>query len=310
VLPVAPRFLIIDCDPGQDDAVALLMAMASPEAFDLLGVTTVGGNVSIERTSTNARAIRELAGRPDVPVFAGCAGPLKRALETAEGVHGVSGIDGANLPDPVWPLDERHAVDFLIETLTAAEEGSVTLATLGPLTNLATAFERAPDARAGVREIVSMGGSLGKGNVTPHAEYNIHTDPEAADAVYRAGCPITMIGLNLTHQVIALPERRAAIRAVGGAASAAVAGMLEFYGARKTGLAGAPMHDPCVIAYLLRPGLFEGRAMPVEIVIDDGAELGRTRCGGDGAANARVLETADADGFFALLLEKLARLKD
>ena len=289
--------------------VAMLMAFASPEAFDLLGVTTVGGNVPVERTSANARAICELAGRPDVPVFAGCAGPLKRALETAEGVHGVSGIDGANLPDPVWPLDERHAVDFLVETLTEAEEGSVTLATLGPLTNLATAFERAPNARSGVREIVAMGGSLGKGNVTPHAEYNIHTDPEAADEVYRAGCPITMIGLNLTHQVMATPERRTAIRAVGGAASDAVAGMLEFYGARKTGLAGAPMHDPCVIAYLLQPELFKGRDMRVEIVTDDGIELGRTQCGDGGTANARVLETADADGFFDLLLDKLAGLK-
>ena len=307
---MSPRPLIIDCDPGQDDAVALLMAFASPEAFDLLGVTTVGGNVPVERTSANARAIRELARRPDVPVFAGCERPLRRALETAEGVHGMSGIDGANLPDPVRPLDERHAVEFLIETMTAASEGSITLAMLGPLTNLATAFERAPEARAGVREIVAMGGSLGAGNVTPHAEYNIHTDPEAADRVYRAGLPITMIGLNLTHQVIATPERRAAIRAVGGAASDAVAGMLEFYGARKTGLAGAPMHDPCVIAYLLQPELFVGRDMAVEIVTGDGVELGRTRCGDGGAANARVLETADADGFFALLLETLARRKD
>ena len=306
---MAPRPLIIDCDPGQDDAVALLMAFASPVAFDLLGVTTVGGNVSIERTSANARAIRELAGRPDVPVFAGCGGPLKRALETAEAVHGASGIDGANVADPIWPLDERHAVDFLVETLTAAEEGSVTLATLGPLTNLATAFERAPQAMAGVREIVAMGGSTGKGNVTPHAEYNIHTDPEAANVVYRAGLAITMIGSNLTHQVMATPERCTAIRAVGGAASDAVAGMLEFYGARKTGLAGAPMHDPCVIAYLLQPELFKGRDMRVEIVTDDGAELGRTRCGDGGTANARVLETADADGFFDLLLDKLAGLK-
>ena len=212
---MAPCPLIIDCDPGQDDAVALLMAFASPEAFDLLGVTTVGGNVPIDRTSVNARAIRELADRPDVPVFAGCGKPLHRALDTAEAVHGVSGIDGANLPDPFWPLDERHGVDLLIETLSAAGERSVTLVTLGPLTNLATAFERAPKARAGVREIVAMGGSTGKGNVTSHAEYNIHTDPEAADAVYRAGIPITMIGLNLTHQVIATPKQRAAIRGGG-----------------------------------------------------------------------------------------------
>ncbi len=302
------RPLIIDCDPGQDDAVALLMAFASPEAFELLGVTTVGGNVPIERTSANARAIRELAGRPDVPVFAGCDGPLKRALETAETVHGMSGIDGANLPAPEWPLDERHSVNFLIETLTAAAaEGSITLGTLGPLTNLATALQRSPGIARGLREIVSMGGSTGAGNVTPCSEFNIHADPEAADIVYRAGIPITMIGLNLTHQVIATPERRDAIRAVGGPASKAVAGMLDFYGARKTGLAGAPMHDPCVVVYLLRPDLFTGRAMHVEIVTDDGAELGRTRCTGERPANAQVLETADADGFFALLLDKLTR---
>ncbi len=146
---MAPCPLIIDCDPGQDDAVALLMAFASPEAFDLLGVTTVGGNVPIDRTSVNARAIRELADRPDVPVFAGCGKPLHRALDTAEAVHGVSGIDGANLPDPFWPLDERHGVDLLIETLSAAGERSVTLVTLGPLTNLATAFERAPKGQGG-----------------------------------------------------------------------------------------------------------------------------------------------------------------
>lgn len=303
-----PRPLVIDCDPGQDDAVALLMAFASPEAFDLLGVTTVGGNVPVERTSANARAIRELARRPDVPVFAGCEKPLRRELDTAEGVHGESGIDGAALPAPEWPLETRHAVNFLVDTLTAAEAGSVTLGALGPLTNLATAFERAPQAKAGVREIVSMGGSTGVGNVTAVAEYNIHTDPEAADLVYRAGIPITMIGLNLTHQVIATSNRRAAIRAVGGPTSAAVAGMLEFYGARKTGLAGAPMHDPCVIAYLLVPELFAGRAMHVEIVTDDGPALGWSRCAADGAANAQVLESVDADGFFALLLEKLSRL--
>ena len=307
------RPLIIDCDPGQDDAVALLLAMASPEALDLVGVSAVAGNVPLDRTESNARRIRDLAGRSDVPVYAGCARPMVRKPASAEYIHGNTGIDGADLPEPSRPAEPVHGVDFLVDTLLGAP-APVTLATLGPLTNVGLAIVKRPEIVENLREIVTMGGAIGLGNVTPAAEFNVYADPHAAHVVFEAGVPLTMIGLDVTHQAIATPARIEAIRAIDTAPAAAVCGMLDVYGAKNIAAYnhGAPLHDPCVIAYLLAPGLFEGRDMRVDIEINEGHSFGRTVCDRHGrrglAANARVLEKIDADGFFVLLTERLARL--
>lgn len=306
------RPLIIDCDPGQDDAIALLMAIASPEEFDLLGVTTVAGNVPLSKTEANARRVRDLAGRPELPVYAGCPRPIVRAPVTAEAVHGPSGIDGADLPEPSRPAEETHAVDFLVQTLAEASR-PVTLATLGPLTNVALAIIKNPAILDNVAEIVAMGGAIGRGNVTPAAEFNIYADPHAAHVVFEAGVPITMVGLDVTRQAVATSSRIEAIQSLGTAPAAAVCGMLEYYGTRTTAKYrhGPPLHDPCVIAYLLKPELFEGREMHVTIELVGEHSQGRTVCdvyGRSGAPHAWVLERVDADGFFALLTERLARL--
>lgn len=307
------RPLIVDCDPGQDDAIALLMAMASPETFDLVGVTAVAGNVPLALTESNARRIRDLAGRPEVPVHAGCPRPMVRAPVSAEFIHGRTGIDGADLPEPSRPAAPAHAVDFLADTLSNAAE-PVTLATLGPLTNVALAIVKAPGILDNVREIVAMAGAVGLGNVTPAAEFNVFADPHAAHVVFEAGVPLTMAGLDVTHRVIATRERIKAIRALGTPASDAVGGMLEFSGAMNVAAYGhgPPLHDPCVIAWLLAPELFAGRDLRVDIELGEGSCFGRTVCdvhGRSGAVpNAHVLERVDADGFFALLTDRLARL--
>lgn len=222
---MARRPLIIDCDPGQDDAIALMVAFSARDLFDIKGITTVAGNVPLRLTEANARRIRDLATDEAVqriPVHAGCPRPLLEPLETAEHVHGRTGIDGAGLPDPVGRLADGHAVDFLIQTLRDAPE-PVTLATLGPLTNIAVALAMAPDIVEKVAELVMMGGSAGRGNVTPVAEFNIRTDPHAAAMVFAAGWDITMFGLNLTHQVRAGADEIARLRALATPAGNAVA---------------------------------------------------------------------------------------
>ncbi len=307
--------IIIDTDPGQDDAVAVLLALASPE-LQVLGITAVAGNVPLDWTSRNARVTCELAGRPDVPVFAGCDRPMARDLVTAEHVHGVTGLDGADLPDPRIPLQDRHAVDFLIETLTEADPGSITLCPLGPLTNIGTALQREPAAAAGIREIVLMGGGFFEGgNVTPVAEFNIFVDPEAADLVFRSGLPLTMIPLDATHQALIMPEHLRRLRVLGTPVGDAVAGWLEFYerfDVEKYGMEGGPLHDPCVIAYLLQPDLFTGRHCNVQIETSSPLTLGMTVVDwwgtGDEEPNCRVIGGVDADGFFDLLIDRVSTL--
>jgi purine nucleosidase len=222
------RKIIVDTDPGQDDAVALLLALASEE-FDILGVVAVAGNVGLDWTGKNARKILELAGRPDIPVYAGAEKPLSRALVTAEHVHGRTGLDGSNLPEPASALRPGHGVDFIVETLRGQAPGTVTLCTLGPLTNIATAFARAPEIAGKVHEIVMMGGACFEGgNITPSAEFNIYVDPEAADAVLSSGVPITMLPLDVTHSVLSTRARLDRIGAIGNRSGATVAGMLGF----------------------------------------------------------------------------------
>jgi purine nucleosidase len=309
------RKIIIDTDPGQDDAVAILLALASPE-LELLGITCVAGNVPLSLTARNARMVCELAGRPEVRVFAGCDAPLKRKLVTAEHVHGKTGLDGADLPDPSMPLQPEHAVDFLIDTLQREPAGSVTLVPIGPLTNIATAMMRAPDIVPRIARIVLMGGAYFEvGNITPAAEFNIFVDPEAADHVFRSGVPITMIPLDVTHRALTTRPRVEAFRALPGRVGPAVAGWTDFFerfDKEKYGSQGAPLHDPCTIAWLLKPDLFTGRDINVEIETEGRLTLGMTVADywrvTDRPANVTFLRDIDSEGFFALLTERLARL--
>jgi purine nucleosidase len=309
------RPILIDCDPGQDDALALLLALASPDELQVLAVSAVAGNVPLPLTERNARQIVELSGRRDVPVHAGSPRPLVRRLITAEHVHGETGLDGADLPPPARPLAPGHAVDAIVDILRERPSGSVTLCPTGPLTNIALALIKAPDIAPRIREIVLMGGAIGLGNTTPAAEFNIFVDPHAARVVFEAGVPLVMCGLDVTHQALVTGERLEAISSLGTPVSRAVVGLLEFYNRydqTREGRAGAPLHDPCVIAYLLQPGLFTGRRCHVAIETTGEHTLGRTVVDWHGrlgrAPNALVLGGIDADGFFALLTARLARL--
>ena len=308
------RQIIIDCDPGQDDALALLLALASPEELNVLGVTTVAGNVPLAQTQKNARKVCELAGRSDLLVHAGCPRPILRPLETAEYVHGASGLDGADLPEPQMPLQPKHGVDFLIDTLMASA-GDITLATLGPLTNLAIAMIKEPRILKQIHEIVLMGGAITQGNVTPSAEFNIYVDPHAAHVVFTSGVKLTMLSLDVTHQVITTPERLKAIWATGTPVCRVAANWLDYYGAydiERYGFLGGPLHDPCVIAYLLQPSLFESRYLYVEIETQSEMTIGRTVVDLWKATkhepNVDVVHTVDAEGFYKLLIERLTKL--
>ena len=309
------RKIIIDTDPGQDDAVAILLALASPE-LEVLGITAVAGNVPLALTEKNARKICELAGRPEVKVFAGAARPMVRNLVTAEDVHGKTGLDGPELPEPGMPLQEQHAVDFIVETLMREQGGSVTLCPLGPLTNIALALEREPRIVPRIREIVLMGGGFFEGgNVTPAAEFNIHVDPHAADVVLKSGIPIVMIPLDCTHKALTTARRVAAFRDLGTRPGVATAEMLEFFerfDENKYGTDGGPLHDPCVIAYLLKPELFSGRHINVTVETASELTMGMTVADWWGVTgrpkNVTYMRDVDHDGFFQLLLERIGRL--
>ncbi|MBD0865484.1 MAG: nucleoside hydrolase [Rhodobacteraceae bacterium] len=313
---MVPRKIIIDTDPGQDDAVAILLALASPEEIELLGITAVAGNVPLSLTAKNARIVCELANRADVAVYAGCDAPLKRPLVTAEHVHGKTGLDGPVLPDPIMPLAPGHAVDFIIDTLRTEPIGTVTLCPLGPLTNIATVLARAPDIAPRIQEIVLMGGAYFEvGNITPTAEFNIFVDPEAAEVVFKSGAPITAIPLDVTHKALVTKPRNDAFRALGTPVGVAVAEMTDFFerfDKEKYGSVGAPLHDPCVTSYLIRPDLFSGRHINVEIETQSDLTLGMTVADWWGVSgrtpNATFMGDIDADGFFALLTERLGRL--
>jgi purine nucleosidase len=311
-----PRQIIIDTDPGLDDAVAILLAFAARDELEVLGVVAVAGNLPLAQTERNARRICELAGRPDVPVYAGCARPLLRPLATAEHIHGETSRDRLLLPEPTMALQPQHGVDFLIETLRSAEAGAITVCALGPLTNIAMALVKAPDVAGKIGELVVMGGAAFEiGNVTPAAEFNIHVDPHAAAIVIDSGVPITMIPLDVTHQVLTTRPRLEALRALSNRCGAAVAVLLtSFEGKRrpKFGSRGMALHDPSVIAYLLRPNLYEGREVNVAVETQSPLTIGMTVVDWWGVTgrkpNARFMNTVDADGFYDLLTEKLARL--
>lgn len=310
------RPIIIDTDPGQDDAVAILLALASPQELDVIGITAVAGNVPLALTEKNARRVCELAGRPDIKVYAGAERPLILPLQTAEAVHGATGLDGPDLPEPKMQTAPGHASDFLVDTLRARPAGTVTLCLLGPHTNLALAMVKAPDIVPRIREIVMMGGAVFEGgNSTPSAEFNLLVDPHAADVVFRSGVPITVMPLDVSHKALTTRTRIDRIRALGTPVAAAVVKMLEFferYDEQKYGTDGAPLHDPCVISFLLQPGLFKGRKVNVAIETASPLTLGMTVTDWwkvtDRAPNATVMTEIDADAYYELLTGRLARL--
>ena len=310
------RPIIIDTDPGQDDALAILLALASPE-LQVLGITCVAGNVPLDKTTVNARKVCELAGKPETRVFAGAAGPLTRTLVTAEYVHGKTGLDGYELPEPTMPLQDQAGADFIVETVMNAPENTVTLCALGPLTNLGLALQAEPKLGARVKEIVLMGGGLFEGgNTTPAAEFNIYVDPEAAQMVMHCGAPITMIPLDLTHQTLtsdAIIERFRAMPNQTGPASAGLLDFFERFDVEKYGSQGGPLHDPNVIAFLLQPALYGGRQINVEI--ETGSELTRGMTVADWwgvtdrVKNVNYLRHVDVAGYWKLLQDRLATLR-
>ena len=308
--------IIVDTDPGQDDAVALLAALASPEDLKVLAITAVAGNVPLDLTVANSLAIVELAGREDVPVHAGAIRPMVNTLVTAEYVHGPTGLDGADLPPSSLEPADGHAVDRIVEILMSRDDEEVTLCTLGPLTNVALALVREPRIVPKVGKLVMMGGGFFEGgNTTPTAEFNVYVDPHAAHVVFTSGIPIVMMPLDVTHKALVTPERLQRFVELGSAAGTAVAGMLDFYDRwdmEKYGLPGGPLHDPTVIAYLLEPGIFSGKNVHVHVETAPGATQGMTVIDWwqvtDNEPNALVMREIDSDRFFELLVERIGRL--
>ncbi|AZI43314.1 nucleoside hydrolase [Deinococcus psychrotolerans] len=319
--PAAPRPVILDGDPGHDDAINILLACSSPE-LEVLGVTTTYGNVGLERTTQNALIVRELINQTsgaDFPIYAGADRPLVVPRLSAESVHGASGLDGPDFPTPKRGAEALHAAEFIIHSVRQRPH-QVTLLPTGPLTNLALALRLAPDIAPLIREVVWMGGSLDTGNWTPSAEFNALCDPHAARIVFECaaetGLKLTMFGLNATHQAIANPARVAAFRQLGSKVGEFTAVLLEFFAEHhreRYGWDGGALHDPMTAAYLIAPDLFEVQAMRVDIDISDGLSAGRTVCDvwrvTGQPPNADVALKVNADGFFNLLVERIARYR-
>jgi inosine-uridine nucleoside N-ribohydrolase len=304
--------ILLDCDPGHDDAMAMLLALASPEV-ELLGITTVAGNQTLAKTTANALRILEFAGRDDVAVAAGADRPLVRAPAVAADVHGETGLDGPDLPPPQGSPTGAHAVDFLAERIHACER-PVTLVPTGPLTNVALLLARHPDAAANLERIVLMGGAIAEGNVTPAAEFNIWADPEAAARVFASGLDVTMVGLDVTHKALLTDAHAQRLRAAGRTGTL-VADLHGFYARvhrERYGWNGAPVHDAMALAHVVVPGLVTTVERNVEIDCESQLCRGRTvvdlwqRTGN--AANARVATDVDAEAFLDLLIGRYASL--
>jgi len=305
-----PAPIVLDCDPGHDDAIALLLALASPEV-ELLGVTTTYGNQTLEKTTANALRVLELVGRTDVPVAAGAEHPLERELVVAAHVHGESGLDGPVLPEPTTSPAALDAVAFIADRVAAADR-PVTLVPTGPLTNVARYL--AAHGPAGIERIVLMGGSIAEGNVTPAAEFNVWCDPEAAAQVLGSGLDVTMVGLDATHKAILGPAAEERLRAAGpiGSFVAELNVFFSRYHAETYGWEGAPIHDAVAVAHVIRPGLLETRFRNVEVERQSDLCRGRTVVDlwkrTSRVPNAHVAVDLDAARFFGLLLERIARL--
>lgn len=311
------RTVIIDCDPGQDDAIAILFALGAADRLDVRALTAVAGNVPLDLTARNARIIRDWAGRTTtLPVYAGCPRPLMRELITAANVHGKTGLEGVELHEPSGPLQPQHGVAYLIETLKAASPHSVTLCALGPLTNLATALTEAPEIRNGLREIVLMGGAyFERGNITPAAEFNIYVDPQAASIVFESGVPIVVLPRDVAVKAPITPARIAPIRAIGNHCSAVVADIMAAevaYQKGRRGVEEAPMYDPTATGYLVDPSMFKGRLVNVVVETTGQWTLGETVVDWNGRSgrtpNATWITEVDADAFYAALRASIARL--
>ena len=310
------RPIIIDTDPGQDDAIAILFALGASDRLDLRAITTVAGNVPLSLTAKNARIVLGWANRTDIPVYAGCPRPLVREPITAEHVHGETGLDGVPLEEPKVELANGHAVDFLIKALGNAWPASITLCLLGPMTNLAAALVQDPDIRRGIKEVVLMGGGYHvRGNVTPAAEFNVYADPEAAAVVFGSGIPLVVLPLDVTHQVLSTKERIARLENLGNRAGSLVAAIVRSHGLieiKQMATDGGPLHDPNVIAYLLQPSLFSGRTVNVTVETRGGLTVGETVVDWRGVTgrppNALWLNQVDSDGFYELLSETVKRL--
>ncbi|MEM7285792.1 MAG: nucleoside hydrolase [Actinomycetota bacterium] len=312
---MTPRKVIIDTDPGQDDALAILLALGSPE-LDVLGITCVAGNVPLSYTTRNALLVCELAGRTDMRVFAGCDRPMVRRLVTAEAVHGKTGLDGPDWAEPTMELQDTHAVDWMIETLLGADDGEVTICPVGPVTNVAMAMVREPAIIPKIERIVTMGGGyFVGGNVTPAAEFNVYVDPHAADVMYRSGVPIVTMPLDVTHKALMRREWIESVAALGGDLGEKTAAMLSFYeryDVDRYGDHGGPLHDPATIAWLLRPELYGGKDVFVQIETQSELTMGMTVVDYWGARrqdpNCHWVSEVDADGFFALIHDRLQNL--
>ena len=307
--------IIIDCDPGQDDAVALFLALSSPDELEILGITTVAGNVPLKLTERNARIICDIADSKETEVFAGCSRPMLVNLMTAENVHGKTGIDGIDIFKPKTPLKELHAVDFIVKSLKDADTDSITLVPTGPLTNIALAIIKDPSILDSIKQIVLMGGAMREaGNLSASAEFNMRVDPHAAKVVFECGLPIIVMSLDVTHKVLTSKERVSEIESIGNSVSTATANMLKFfarYDSEKYGVDGAPLHDPCTIAWLLNQNLFIGKECNVRIETESSLTLGHTSVdfwGVEGnIPNAIWMQDVDDDGFYDLLINRLRR---
>ena len=308
--------LIIDCDPGQDDAVMLFLALAAPELFDILGITTVAGNVPLIKTQRNARIICDIAQRPDIKVFAGCKKPLKRKLITAEKIHGIEGIDGAPVYEPNHVLEDDHAVDFIINTLKNAKENEITLVPTGPLTNIALALSKEPSIKKNIKQIVLMGGSMREGgNVTPSAEFNIYVDPDAAEIVFSCCKPIIVIPLDVTHKVITNKERIKNFESINNSSSQIIYNILNYHNIHdknKYSNIGGPLHDPCTIAYLIDPSNFVGKKVNLSVETKSLLTLGETVVDfwniTKKQKNIFWIYDVDANKVFSLIYKYIARL--
>ncbi len=309
---MGPKPVILDVDPGHDDAVAIMLACGSP-GLDVLAVTTVAGNVSLDKTTRNALRVLSLIGRADVPVAAGASRPLERELRTAENIHGESGMDGPPIPEAAFGPDDRDAVELIADKLRGSD-GPVTLIPVGPLTNIATFLREYPDLTDRIERVSIMGGSIGLGNTTPAAEFNIYVDPEAAREVFDSGLRITMCGLDVTHQAGAGRAERERLRGIGSVGGT-VAGFLEFFATayeETFGFDAPPLHDPVAVAAVLNPGLLRTRPMRVDVECESDLTRGETVCDYHGVVgkppNADVGVGLDREGFFETLYESLGRL--
>lgn len=308
--------IILDCDPGHDDAIALLLAYGNPQ-IDLLAVTTVVGNQTLEKVTRNALAVARIAGITGIPFAAGCPRPLIREIETAPDIHGDSGLDGPVLPEPVLTLDSRHAVQLIIDTIMAHPPKTITLVPTAGLTNIALAARLEPRIIDRVKEVVLMGGGYHTGNWSAVAEFNIKIDPEAAHIVFNAGWPLTMVGLDLTHQALATPEVVSKIAAVGTAPAQFVLELLEFFGTMYKSAQGfdyPPVHDPCAVAYVIDPSVMTTRKVPLDVELTGTLTLGMTvadfRAPAPADCTTQVAVKLDHTRFWDLVTDALRRIGD